>query len=304
MVRSTSLERGGEGGGGSKRLLAILLVVVAAAIVAYLFLTSGPKPPQGPAQPLDNSKEILNRALGAVKSTTTHEYEMFGSISLSSRVLNIAVSFIGNGAMDLNAKRMRFSTEWVLPSIGNLFTGGKTLMETYVIGNTIYSSTDGSWVKLSSEEDLWAAPQGPMNVMNLLTTMDSKTLGTETMDGKQAYKIQVVPNIENMIRLLETVQPQSIESITPLDKKSMDELKRAIKELSATLWIDKVTYYPIKVELKISLLFKDVDLELGRVADINLDMNFTLKQNFGEPVSIVLPAAAQNATSVGSTAGF
>ena len=295
---------GGEGEKGLGKPLAVLVVIVLIAVGAYLLLSQPGE--VGPVTPVtDNSKQILNQALAATSAATRQTFDMSGYIQATSRVQDIKVPFAGEGAQDIDAQEMYFKTEISIPEIG-FFEGGSQIIETYMIGNEIYTSAGADWVKVVSEEDIWAEDGqlvGPGQVVNLLNDMGSELIGSAVVDGKDTYEIRIIPNIEMMIQQLQTIQPPGLEPLEPLSAAGIQEVKDAVEDMSAKVWVDKASNLPVKVELKIDFVFKNIDVELGRVADLDVSLYFLINNDFESPVTITLPAAAQAAEEV-TTEGF
>jgi|GEM_PF-2867317 len=298
-MAKTSIQGGNETG-RDMRPLAALVVIVLIAVGAYLILTSGPEPT--PPAEVDESKQILQDALDAVSSVNEQSFELSGFIRTATRTVTVEVPFTGEGQQDIDAQRLYFMASVELPELG-LFEGGEQVFETYIIGDDVYASAGAGWVKVESEEPIWAGGDqllSPTGIVDMLSTMESDLVGSATINGRDAYEIELVPNIDKLVQQLQSVQVEGVEPLTPLSQAGVQELKDSIEEVKATMWIDKANDMPLRAELSIKLEFPEPDVELGTVGQLDVDLLLTIDNDFTSPVDIVLPAEALEAEVVGA----
>jgi len=153
--------------------------------------------------------------------------------------------------------------------------------EVYNFNNSlyVYSSLKPKWIKTESEVDFWDEE----SINDLFQEFDSNSLdvnymGMETIGGIDCYKIGFKLNLA------------SAEDIIEYFEFNMSELdKTSLSDLECISWIDEDTYYSLKASIAGDMVVENVHVSLNMIMTIT---------NINQPVNIVLPEAAINATVI------
>jgi hypothetical protein len=152
--------------------------------------------------------------------------------------------------------------------------------EAYILNNWvyIYSPTEAKWVETPLTEYIWSEEYSIDQQLAVLSNFtDAKYIGTELVQGVDCYKISVHPSTSAILDMFN----MSEVGIGPSDIN--------VENCAYTAWINESTYYPVQTSLNVILEMENVTLLDNRVCTIS---------NINQPVNIVLPAEAQNATTL------
>ena len=276
-----------SGHGGLIVGFVILVLLVAIAYVMFGGEDGGVPPTNGPP-----SRDILSRAIEATSSVTSQRFNIVGSITMSSRNNRIPLFITGEGEVDINQKKMRVKVNIDLPLSPLAPETEEQTIETYVVGNVLYAYDGEVWRKTTSSQDLWEKRQVPQNLINFLTGTTSKLLGIEVINGKETYKIAIMPTVRELFEKLQDLQPAGI-NLPTLTDNNIREIEQAVKNLDLFMWIDKSTYLPAKVEM--NLLFEFAE----GIQKLNVEIQMEMSTEYNVAVSIDLPPGAQTAVESG-----
>jgi hypothetical protein len=106
----------------------------------------------------------------------------------------------------------------------------------------------------------------------------------ENIGGFNCYKIDVDPNQDALF---------SASDMSGTEGLSNEEINDMMKDSSCTAWVAESTYFPMQISFSMTL---EMDV-YGEKYPITVDMTMTFS-NINQPVTINLPAAAQNATAI------
>lgn len=118
-------------------------------------------------------------------------------------------------------------------------------------------------------------------------------LGTEDVDGTPCYVIEIMPNMEALFKWLAEQQSGTMKDIDP---KGF-ELAQMFKRMSVKEWIARDSYLVMKLELDVlAEIPGNPDKEAEKVTvSSNANVRF---YDYNQPISIVLPADAANASEI------
>ncbi|MBN2517274.1 MAG: hypothetical protein JXB14_00355 [Candidatus Altiarchaeota archaeon] len=284
-----SAKRGGHGG-----LIVGLIVIILLVAVGYL-LFGGDKGTTPPVTNGVSSAEVLSKAIDATGKANSQSFTIQGSVAMSTRGNNIPILMSGDGELDTNQKRMRIKIDVTLPPTP-LSAETKQSVETYVIGNTLYTFDGTTWRKTTSSTDLWGERQAPQRLIDFLTGTRSELLGSENIAGKDAYKIAIKPTVRELLDELSGLQPMG-SSLPALTENNIAEIENSVRAMGITMWVEKGTYYPIRVDMNLGFEFTEGTQKL------NVDIKMSLSTLYNVPVSVNLPMAAETAIDSG-VSGF
>lgn len=255
----------------------------------------------GTSMPLMQIVPGLEDVIRDSKKITT-EGSVIASISGGdSAVSSMSISMGFKAAFDRDAmKAYSRMTAAVL--------GAEQVTETYVIGNEMYvGATDPStgglfWMKQDGGNDTWSN-YDPEIFVGILKYMTGRIVGSETINGKETQKIAVTPDLGAIMRFMFEYQYGDDLSAVGLTKADLEDMlakvKQATRTADFTLWVEKGTSLPVKLEGNL-ILEIDMNAFSGGMATGAMEVSArpSMTFDFKSPVVITLPAEALNATSI------
>ena len=179
-------------------------------------------------------------------------------------------------------------------------------MDMYLVDDSIYMKADlfgtgEEWMKMPATDD--AMSMYDMNMVEQqLAPMESLAevsfLRYETYDGSECYVIEFVPDMGAMMGWLNDQDMTGVE----FDWDDLGLIDDMFQELSYTCWIDKETKYMKKMTAHMVMEmsaedFDETDYGMGTlIMDYIINMEIS---DYNEPVTITLPADAQEAMDFG-----
>ena len=161
-------------------------------------------------------------------------------------------------------------------------------IESYILNNWMYMSSPiatTKWAKTQLTEDIWnewVKDYGANTELRWLQDfVDAEYVGIETINGTSCYKINVKPNVDALSSAFSTAL------------NTTGNLSGNIKSSSCTAWIDENTSYPVKVSGDMTMEMSDQTQKMELSEHIVVFIS-----NINQPVTVVLPVEAQNATVV------
>ena len=192
-------------------------------------------------------------------------------------------------------------------------------MEIYLIGKMAYLKADipglpAQWTKNEVPVGDLALQDLVKQQAELLEASEIEILGKEKVNGVDCWVVSMVPNIDKLVEIL-TQQPIMSQGmpggLAPEEmpqgmmegmmKGMLEEiLGKAITNMSIKQWYAKDTFFPMKLEMQMTIEISSEDLPIPITVEeefeIKMDMNLAmLAHGFNEPVSIRLPPEAENA---------
>jgi len=289
-------------------LFVMIAVIAVVAIILAYFLMSG-KPSGGDAKPAGSVKmsEISAKMATSMKTLSQVTIDGSADITMSAsgeqQTLTMAVDF--DAAYDLPGKKGKTISTMTMPGVSQ---SGAGKSEVYMMGNTMYMGSVDSyggemmWIKQAAEEDIVSAKM--MNsTIGMLNAFEGTYLGTETVNGEQADKMAVTPNIRTLISTVVESQYGDLEAMG-VDATQMEEaislIENSVKQTDVVIWFSKETSLPLKAEGGITL-----EMDIGTLTGtpgvgggIQMQIDFLVNADYTTPVSISLPAEALNATDL------
>jgi hypothetical protein len=176
-------------------------------------------------------------------------------------------------------------------------------MEMCVVDDYVYMKADlfgtgEEWIKMPATDDVMSMYDLNMveqQLAPLESLVEATFLRYETYDGSECYVIELVPDMGAMMDWLNDQDMTGVE----FGLDDLDKLNDMFQNLSYTCWIDKETKYMKKVTAHIVMKmsaddFDETDYGMGTlIMDMTMNMEMS---NYNEPVTIILPEEAQEAT--------
>lgn len=191
----------------------------------------------------------------------------------------------------------------------------------YLIGNSTYMNEgNGNWSHLvdpRSAEEVWGPDRNNQveTLANSSSLSDLEALGSEAVNGEDAYKLKIVPGAGDSINLYNTAfsiaakitnYPMSLPSI---NRTELNETAKTEK----TIWISKTSFLPVKYESVMSFTMAPeivgvLDTSNGQMMKLNQSIKLgaisvaietsDLYYDFDKPLSIIPPEQALSSPAV------
>lgn len=273
-----------------KRLLLIL------ALVAVAFSGCTEKSP--------SAEEIKTLMIDSVKNLDSYKFstessqhiEVFNRSINESNASTIDVNTMGEGAVNLTGRAMGLMQKVNLVSENK--NASTVESETYIFNDTIYTMIDGNWTRLMlpNADLIWSRQNMVRNQAELLNHSQIELLGSENIDGQDTYKVKVTPDMNAYAAVL----AEQVGSLLPVSALNLTEMYKN-SSVEWTSWITKDTHLLKKNEINMNLTVTPETVGLPVESAGNFEMLIdvsatTLFKDFNQPVEIVLPEGARNAT--------
>lgn len=242
----------------------LLFVTVLAAAVAC---GGNNQPPNGMT-----ATDILTMSRNASASINSSQIYMTATVSAQGATMTMS-SFTSQDRLNHTSY---YSQNISMPTIS--FT---SYTEIYNFNNSlyIYSDSKAKWIQTRSTVDFWDEEHINdlfQQVDNLST--DVNYLGMETIGGIDCYKISLKFNLASAENILEYFG----FNMSELDNINLPDFK-------CTSWIDENTYDLVKGSITAKMAIEGITTSLNEIITYS---------NINQPVNIVLPEAAINATVI------
>ena len=280
-----------ERGEQMKKLL-LLLAMIAVAFSGCV--EEKPSPEELKAMMIDSVDKIQTAAF-AVDLEQTIKIVNLSETDRSLRTETFTTKSSGEGVLNVTARAMRMTM--TTTSISDEMGEVTSEMEMYMEGDTMYTNVDGEWMKMPGmPEEMWDQQNQVKNQAELLNASNIELVGSEKVDGKDAFKVRVVPDTEAFTAILN----QQMGSM-PFYAMNMTDLFED-SEMEWTTWISKESGLPLKnrVILKLTLTSDMMGIPVDEMGDLEMivDSDSTvIYSGYNEAVSIEIPDEAIAAPS-------
>ena len=297
MAKATKLRPHKES--EKNKLIIPVIAIIAIVVLAFIFL-SAPQTPVTPVVDDDGSVDILTNSMEAASKVNEQAYTIEGEITFGSETQTFTVDVLATGEIDVPSKEMYSHIQIDIPEFGQLASTTQ-VMESYVIGNKIYGRAEingetGPWTTMLSETDLWGESQGPQKIMEILQMMDSELVGPATIGGKEAYKVNVMPDVSKLLDgILNLQSPEAGYAMLSIAPEDRAEIIDSIKDVSIVLYIDKETKLPVRGEISMTIILDSLDVLSGGVGQMEMDLFIIMTNDFTSSINIVLPESTKTA---------
>jgi hypothetical protein len=275
-----------------KRLpLLILVVLLILVIPLSAFGCAGLTDQQIVSKVIETSNSIKSVKLAMDISENV-------DITADSQSENMSVKETGTASVDNVAKEMMMNAtmDMVVPNTGKQ----SMTMDEYLTGGYIYISEDlagtDQWMKTKVDESQWTNEnQLAQQIEFLKSAISVSRLSDETVNGLDCYVFQITPDMSALIKWVQS-QSQSNSELTNLNPNMF-------KTTTLKMWMDKKSLLPQKesIDLTMELTPADIGATTTTMTPTfdNMTMNGDITySDYNIPVTIELPAAAQNATEI------
>jgi hypothetical protein len=285
-----------------KRLL-LVFALIAVAFSGCMERQPSTEVPSAEQPSADEIKALMIDSVNNLDSyrfntESTQQIEVFNRSTKDGNVSAITVTAVGDGAVDLAGRAMGMAQSLNIVSGNNNATSGKS--ETYILNDTVYMGVDGNWTsfKLPNADLIWDRQNMVKNQAELLNNSEIELLGSENVDGQDTYKVKVTPDMETY----SVVLSEQVGSVLPVAALNLTEMYRN-GTLEWTSWITKDTHLLKKNEIVMNLTVtpETMGMLTNETSDFEMHINAaatTVFSDFNQPVEVILPEGARNATVV------
>ncbi len=211
------------------------------------------------------------------------------------RTMTFETRSVGDGVLNVTdrAMRMTMTTTAISEDSGEIVSE----MEAYMKGDTMYTKVDGNWTKMPGmPEEMWDQQNQVKSQAELLNASEIELVGSEKVNGEDAYKVNVVPDMETFTAILN----QQIGSM-PFYIMNMTEIFEET-DMGWTTWISKGSHLPLKtqVALDMTITADMMGLPADEMGEIEMEIesdSTVVYSNYNEPVVIEVPQEALAAPS-------
>ena len=218
-------------------------------------------------------------------------------MDLSESMGSVTVTETGTASVNNVTQEMLMNINTVMDSTpGGTQTG---TIDEYLTGGYLYirqniTGTD-QWEKIKVDESKWnAEDQLAQQIVFLQTATSISRLDDETVNGLDCYVFQITPDMAEVLKWMQSQSPSG----TGLQNLNPD----VFKSTTLKMWIDKKSFFPQKENINLAMEITpsnitgttttpDDTITLSMSGDINY-------KDYNVPVTIQLPAAAQNAVEI------
>jgi hypothetical protein len=264
----------------------------------------GPTPTETPAAGLTEMEQLLADSLLALQNVKSYKAEIDMDVTTDitggENPVRISVTMTAESVFDLAANDLHMSMEMDGGDAAQAMQN--VTMDIYMVGGWMYLKMDipmlgEQWVKMPVSEQLKESYD--LNMVDkhfalLQSPAEIELTGMETVDGVNCYALKITPD---MPTLLKWAQQQSAGN-TATDWEKADQVADSIQDLAFVVWIaeDSQLVRKMDIDMTMETTGEQVSPESPAFDKMITDIEMTMRlYDYNEPVSIVLPAAAQNA---------
>lgn len=259
-------------------------------------------------------EEIRDMVLANATAIDTYSFDMDMAMDMTmineTGKVDILELCVGDGVVDNKnhemAMRMYIRTR-ITDNVGLPETTLTMRTKTYIVNNTLYMMEDilgesPNWTKMELPEadEYWESQDELKQQIELLNDSEVVRLEDAVVDGVDCYVLKIEPDLEkywegtmNDSLTNQTEMSDQMQNLTDLDDLSM-------MNISQIVWIAKDTKFPMMTQMTTETHFADIgvpetDEEFTMWVDLEMVLRF---YDHNKPVSVELPAAAENATEL------
>ncbi len=280
-----------------KKILAISLVLA----VVLSFTTCAKEP---------SSQEIIDGVIESFDNIRTYQFEldmtMYAVGEAEGEAHEQTMTMDNRGTLDLENVQLEadlnLNTNIVAPVEEEIEMG----VEMYIIDGMMYAKPEApgeepTWMKSELPAEGWEIHKGLSGLENykeLLATAQLEVIGSEKVKGVDCYVLEVTPDLGQLYQTV--INPTGVSGTEAMLLPTVPEelLEEMFLSFSVKQWVAKDTYFLMKAEIDVSMETTPELMDyLGEEGETSIDITLIfLAYNYNQPVSIVLPPEAEEAT--------
>jgi hypothetical protein len=273
-------EPSGKGG-----VIAVVLVLIMIGGVVFALM-------QGGGPDVGAAENLLAQSRLATSEITKESFVFSGSLEAGMPGSYFSIPVSGNGMIDSGNKRMYFKINIEPPE--GIEEGDALVIESYTIGDTVYSLFAGSWAKQQTGEQIWGEAHFSQKLLSLAGNFDVNKVEKEDVSGKDAFKVLITPTAGELMELMAVMDPGILERIGA----DIDTAGRGIRSIEMALWIDAESYLPSKADFALIADTTIINPAGSGVVSVEMKISTSISLNYDTPLNIVLPSAASSAIEI------
>jgi len=256
---------------------------------------------------LPTAQEIVDGTSQAMADVRTCKFDMEMAMDMDGEAegesIDANIEMDASGALDIENNQLKMTMNMEV-------TGEEDIdveAEMYLVDNTFYILTDmlgmgPTWMKLEMSEmeelpeEYWEEADLLELPTELLEAFEVKVTGSERVGGVDCYVLESTPDMEQLWQMFETTELE----MTDIPEDFEHYFDEMFDSFSMKEWIAKDTYFPMKVEIEISMEFAPEAMGFPEEeGEANIDIVMTmLLYDYNQPVSIELPPGAEDAMDI------
>ncbi|MHC1630811.1 MAG: DUF6612 family protein [Methanotrichaceae archaeon] len=224
--------------------------------------------------------------------------------SNETKSMTIYSNYGDEGIMNVTGKSMWMAMNTTTMDLENTEDNFTMNMEMYMQGDTIYMKLGKNWTKIPGiPEAMWNQQNQLKTQMEMFNHSKVEVVGSEKIDGQDAYKLKIVPDMETFSEIL----VEQVGSM-PLYGMNLTNLYKN-SEMNYVTWLSKDTHLPLKVQTEMTLTITpetmNLPAETADFAKMITDINvISFYYDYNQPVVIELPEEARDAANMSSMYGM
>lgn len=272
----------------------ILVLAVGASGCVDQFVNGGDTPESEAAADAPDAQTLQRDAVAAMDDVDSYSYDLTSRTETGGATVSVNAS----GVVDRADRRLRQTATTRVESGAGTMNRTTT---TYLVDGTMYFERTGQWQKLNLTAvpgadggDVWNTSSRLDQQRRLLAdaNVSVEREGTTTVDGVETYVLSVDLSEAELQRLVGDGVGATGGNATARALEGTN-----VSAFRYTHYVAKETNRPVRTELVMNATVRNP--RTGERVPVNQTTTMTF-DDFGEEVSIDLPPAAANATSVGA----
>lgn len=260
------------------------------------------------------TEEIIESMIEAMRAVDSYQYE--GSLTFEGSGEEAGEPIVSSMAMDISgsldlAGRQMQADFVVEASISGEDPDIQEIeLAIYLVDGVMYMHTQipllgnmSMWLKSDVPEGYWDAANTIEPQLELVETAQVTLIGSEKVGSVDCYVLELVPDMEQLWEAM-MAQGQAAGDVWP-EMPFEGELPD-ISSFSVRQWVAKDTYYLMKAEITMAMSAPLGTTGVsGAESDVDVEMSVSITMHdYNVPVSIELPAEAEDAIDIAAFGGF
>ncbi|MBI2853642.1 MAG: hypothetical protein HYX87_01810 [Chloroflexi bacterium] len=254
------------------------------------------------------AEQLVEKAAKALEKVKDYRATMDGTMAIRAQAqgnqMQANITLSANGAVDTVKKAVEMTADVEMDSPDQPAASDKFTIKLYQVDNMVYlkmsaPNQDGAWVKTAPSDET-ARQMAALDMADQLSILDgatAKLLPDQNVEGVLSIGIEVTPDLQ---KLWQNIMRQP--GMQDMDVDDPDMLRQVVKEYSAKVWVDKKSYYLVKVEYGLKADFSPETLGLPEqlgTGSMTMDVHVSIRfYNPNKGITITLPNEAKKATQI------
>lgn len=251
---------------------------------------SGPAPSAtNPPPTTTTAGDLAQSVIEASAGITSYEFEATAVTTTTASGFSFTANSVTEGRFDLENEAAHIDTTVTAQ-------GTETRVENYLVDGWTYIKydtafappgfTSGQWYKIAMTPTEWEAnwDSNSQEEQNELLFGDAELtiLGSETINGTDCYKIDLIPDKAAFLAYLEAQG-------TTDSADDIDNVEQALQNIEFTGWVAKDTSWLVRTEMTMQMTIEGASMDLEVVSSLT---------SINQAGGITLPAEAQDAADL------